>query len=102
MKNILLFFVLLYFFVAAKGQQKGEQHPEYGILPFNSPCTSCIEEMEKRTANSREFYSNNSDGSKSIFIQKSPGNINIKDKDGFWRTKDPRLVKESENLYAAR
>jgi hypothetical protein len=102
MKYILLFFVLLYFFVDAKGQQEREQHPEFGILPFNSPCTSCIEKMEKRTANTREFYSNNSDGSKSIFIQKSPGNINIKDKEGFWRAKDPRLVKESENIYAAR
>jgi len=102
MKKTLLFFPLLYFFTGTQGQQPGQQHPEKAILPYNAPCTSCIEELDKRTGDSREFFSYNSDGSKSIFIQKSFGNMNFKDKDGFWRAKDPRLMQESENVYAAR
>jgi hypothetical protein len=102
MKKLLMFFLLLYFFSGAFGQKNLTQHPENGILPFNAPCSSCIEELEKRSANTREFYSLNSDGSKSIFIQKSLGNINFKDKDGFWRAKDPRVIQESEKVYAAR
>jgi hypothetical protein len=102
MKKTFLFFLLLYFFVCTYGQQPGKQHPDKGILPFNAPCTACIEELEKRTDDTREFFSYNNDRSKSIFIQKSLGNMNFKDKDGFWRTKDPRLVQESEKVYAAR
>lgn len=102
MKKSLIFFLLFSFYFIVSAQQTTTQHPEKGILPFNAPCTSCIENFEKRTSNTREFYSYNSDGSKSIFIQKSLGSINIKDKDGFWRTKDPRLVKESGKVYAAR
>ena len=102
MKKSLLFLVLIIFFIDARSQQSVQQHPDKGILPFNAPCTSCIEEIDKRSANSREFYSYNSDGSKSIFMQKSLGNINFQDKDGFWRAKDPRLIQESEKIYAAR
>jgi hypothetical protein len=102
MKKTFLFLLLCYFFISVRAQHPGLQHPEKGILPYNAPCSSCVEEMEKRTANSREFYSYNSDGSKSIFIQKSLGEMNFKDKEGFWRAKDPRVIQESKNVYAAR
>ena len=97
-----MFYLLTCFCFGVRAQPTRNQHPEKGILPFNAPCTSCIEELDKRTANTREFYSFNNDGSKSIYLQKSLGNINIKDQDGFWRAKDPRPVKENGNVYAAR
>ena len=31
------------------------KHPEHGILPYNAPCTDCIELIEKRTPDSREI-----------------------------------------------
>ncbi|MEO8085544.1 MAG: hypothetical protein ABI763_01920, partial [Bacteroidota bacterium] len=102
MKKSFLLFVLIYSFVNAGAQHPGKSHPEKGILPFNAPCKDCTEEIEKRTCNAREFFALNADGTKSFFIQKSLGNMNFKDADGFWRTKDPRVVQESEHVFAAR
>ena len=101
MKKLLLIFFML-FLASMVHAQPAKDHPEKGILPFNAPCQACIEEIEKRTANTREFFKVNADGSKSIYMQKSYGNMNFKDKDGFWRSKDPRVIKENEKLYAAR
>jgi gliding motility-associated-like protein len=80
-----------------------KRHPEHGILPFNAPCTDCIELIEKRTPNTREFVGETDEkGEKSIFIQKSYGKMHYIDENGFLVTSDPRLIKESEYVYAAR
>ena len=80
-----------------------KKHPEHGIIPFNAPCTDCIELLEKRAPDYREFVGQaDGKGGRQIFIQKSLGNIHYKDDQGFLVTKDPRLVKESEHVYAAR
>ncbi len=79
------------------------QHPEHGILPFNAPCTDCIELLEKRTPNSREFVGKTDlDGSKQIFVQHSYGYMNYWDKNGFLRADDPRFTEEKEKVFAAR
>lgn len=102
MKKHFIFSLFIFIFVKADAQQAFKEHPEKGMLPFNAPCKSCTEEIEKRTGNTREFFALNDDGSKTIYMQKSLGNMNFKDKDGFWRTKDPRVLQEGSNLFAAR
>ena len=80
-----------------------KQHPEHGILPYNAPCIDCIELIEKRTPNTREFVSEpDGDGSRHIFMQKSVGDMNYRDENGFLRTVDPRIIQESEKVFAAR
>lgn len=101
MKNFHLF-LLLYLFYASAHAQDLNAHPEKGMLPFNAPCKDCIEELGKRTSNTREFYTLKADHSKTIYIQKSYGGMNMKDANGYWRTVDPRLMPEGENVYAAR
>lgn len=102
MKASSTFILIIFIFGSVAAQQPSISNPEKGILPFNAPCISCTEEIEKRTGNTREFFALNADGSKTIYMQKSLGNMNFKDKDGFWRTKDPRVLQEGSNLFAAR
>jgi gliding motility-associated-like protein len=78
-----------------------KKHPEHGILPFNAPCTDCIELLEKRTPSTREFVGE-WEGGKRLFTQQSLGEMNFPDEKGFLITKDPRLVRESGNIFAAR
>lgn len=85
------------------GTEAAKKHPEYGVLPFNAPCTDCIELLEKRTPNSREFISApEGSGYRETYMQRSYGEINYMDENGFLRTKDPRLLKEGNSIYAAR
>ena len=80
-----------------------KQHPEHGILPYNAPCTDCIELLEKRTPNRREFVGQpDGEGGRPVFIQQSLGDMSFINNKGFLVTKDPRLVKESDFIYAAR
>lgn len=102
MKKQIIISLLIFIFVKVDAQLTTRQHPEKGILPFNAPCKSCTEEIEKRTGSTREFFALNDDGSKTIYMQKSLGNMNFKDKEGFWRTKDPRVLPEGSKLFAAR
>ena len=80
---------------------KIENHPEQGALPFNAPCSDCVEDLSKRTGVHREFYKKE-DGSRTVHIQQSLGAMNYKDADGYWRTIDPTMQKENESVYAAR
>jgi len=80
-----------------------KKHPEHGTIPFNAPCTDCIELLDKRTPNRREFVGqSDGKGGRSKFVQQSLGNMHYLDENGFLITKDPRLQKESEFVYAAR
>jgi hypothetical protein len=82
---------------------KIKNHPEQGILPFNAPCTDCVELLEKRTLNHREFVGkSDGTGERSVFVQQSLGNMHYLDENGFLITKDPHMKKESEFVYAAR
>lgn len=48
-------------------------HPEFGILPENSPCDNCIELLHKRTINKRHFVAKND--TSNFFIQKANGDL---------------------------
>lgn len=77
-----------------------QEHPEYGILPYNAQCTACVELIDKRTIDSR-FYIDPADvghtySQQSYFpmhYKQSPGDI--------WRTIDPRLRPTGNGVYVA-
>ena len=102
MKNLLLLFLPLLSAAQAIAGQPLKDHPEKGKLPFNAPCSNCTEDIDHRTANTRDFFSLNADGSKTIYHQQSYGAMNYMDADGFWRTIDPRPVAEGADVFAAR
>ncbi len=75
-----------------------QHHPEFGILPYNSPCTDCYELLDKRTLNER-FYIK-SDGS--FVNEKAYGAYNYRDANGFIRAVDPHIYPtENSGEYTA-
>ncbi|MEZ5014755.1 MAG: hypothetical protein R2794_10735, partial [Chitinophagales bacterium] len=75
-------------------------HPEFGVLPENSPCDDCIELIGKRTLNSRYFVRNGSNGNV-MYTQAAFGNLHYIDSTGRLISLDRRLVEESPNRYVA-
>ncbi|MFI5173033.1 MAG: hypothetical protein ACHQFW_11620, partial [Chitinophagales bacterium] len=77
-------------------------HPEYGILPFNAPCTECSEIIEKRTANTRYYIKNGTDGKK-FYSQAAMSDLHYKNAKGEIITIDPRLFPDPANpgIYKA-
>ena len=74
-----------------------EDHPEYGILPYQSPCESCAEVIEKRTPDSRYFISTIDPNE--IYSQQFAGTSAFHDPNGFLRSLDPRLYPAGDGLY---
>ena len=79
-----------------------EQHPEYGILPYNAQCEDCFEIIEKRTSNTRYFIKENSQGTK-FYSQASMNDLHYKNEKGEIITIDPRLkpVSGKTGIYRA-
>jgi hypothetical protein len=100
--NKLILFVLFLIPALILRAQHFDNHPEKEILPFNAPCIDCIENLEKRTANAREFYKIDHAGTKTIYKQQSLGNLHYQDGKGNWLTNDPLFIKEGQNVFAAR
>ena len=69
-------------------------HPEFGILPFNTQCDSCIELIHLRDEYYRYFVSISHPRSR-YFVQKANGPLHYKDKNGWWRTINWYLVPEN-------
>lgn len=67
--------------------EAARKHPEFGVMPLNAPCKDCYEVIEKRTATSRYYVMNGTNGSEFV-MQNSLGAINYKDKNGYYREKD--------------
>lgn len=67
-----------------------QTHPEYGVNPYNAPCTDCIEVLEKRTESSRYFITNNKGGSE-FYVQQAYGAMHYKNAQNQWVTIDTRL-----------
>lgn len=65
-------------------------HPEFGILPYNTQCKNCYEELGKRTATSRYFVEPGSKGSV-YYVQQSYFPLHYKNKAGYWITLDHRM-----------
>ncbi len=67
-----------------------KRHPEYGIAPYNTQCTHCVELIDKRTVDTR-FYLDEQEPFRS-YSQKSYFPLHYKKSaDDVWRTIDPRL-----------
>ena len=84
-----------------KTSQQAKAHPEYGILPFNSQCTECIELIDQRTAYSRQFIDPKRAGH--TYSQESYFALHYLDGQKQWRTVDHRLrpMQGKNGVYAA-
>jgi hypothetical protein len=77
-----------------------QQHPEYGIRPYNSQCYECVELIDKRTIDSRLFIDPENEGH--TFSQQSYFPLHYKKSENdIWRTIDSRLRMQSPGVYAA-
>jgi len=73
-----------------------QAHPEFGRLPKDAPCKSCVEDFSKRNADER-FFVDLEDQTK-FYQQKSLGDLHML-KDGFWVTVDHSLKPVGESVY---
>jgi len=82
---------------------EAKMHPEYGILPYNAPCSSCEELPDRRTMFSRFFI--DSANAKHIYSQQSyfPLHYKLSPNDA-WRLVDTRLMPDTGNaeVYIAK
>jgi len=72
-------------------------HPEFGSIPYKSPCEDCFELIQKRTDSTKLFVKKDSQG-KHYFSQATLGKAHYEE-NGFLMTYDPRLEKKSSNYY---
>ncbi len=76
-------------------------HPEYGVLPYNAPCTDCIELLQKRDETHRYFVKQGTNG-KEFYAQTSYSHLNYRDANGALRTIDKRIkTTEQQGIYTA-
>lgn len=87
---------------AEHNSDKAIAHKEYGTLPFNAPCESCVEVLDKRTEDTRYFIENGSEG-KQFHTQQAYGPLHYKGQDGNWYTLDYRLKPTSfQDVFEAK
>jgi len=72
-------------------------HPEFGILPYNSPCTNCYELLQERKDSSRLFVERGTNGTH-FYSQAIYGLFHYED-NGWQVTYDPRLRRVKEHVY---
>lgn len=72
------------------------EHPEFGILPPDAPCTACVEDLSKRTPDERYFV-DISDPNK-FYQQKAMGLLH-ENVNGQWLSIDHRLSNSSNSIY---
>ncbi len=80
-------------------QKLYSSHPEYGVLPWNAPCSDCYEDLSQRTETSRYFVTRAHDGIREFNLQQSYGAMHYKDVQGNWISYDKRLHKVSPSLF---
>ncbi len=81
-------------------QEDFYNHPEFGLLPENAPCTNCVEDLSKREKDLRHFVDIN-DPSR-FFIQRGGGLLHFKE-NGFWKTIDYKLKPtSSQNVFESK
>ena len=69
-------------------QERFYNHPDFGFLPDNAPCTDCVEDLSKREKDLRHYVDIN-DPSR-FFIQRGSGLLHFKE-NGFWKTINYKL-----------
>jgi gliding motility-associated-like protein len=79
-----------------------QSHPEFGVLPANSPCKDCYELLQKRTTNTRYYVQKGSKGH-TFMVQQGYEAINYTDKEGRLRSIDAKLKPDAvqNGLYTA-
>ena len=78
--------------IPGSGEQTAfAKHPEYGVLPWNAPCTNCYEDLSKRTEYSRYFVLSSQNGVQEYSLQQAYGALHYKDAAGNWVSFDKRL-----------
>ncbi len=76
--------------------EKVKRHPEYGIVPFNTQCAECVELIDKRTVDSRQYIDPYDEGH--TYSQKSYFPLHYKkEENDIWRTIDFRLRPNIKN-----
>lgn len=87
--------------LASRTSSKYKNHPEYDVLPYNIQCKDCYEVIEERTAFTRHYLKNGSNG-KIFYNQAGANPINYQDEGGNWRAIDPRLFpSDKANVFVA-
>jgi gliding motility-associated-like protein len=71
-------------------------HPEFGTLPQDAPCTECVEILGKRKADEREFRDIKDPAE--IYTQKAYGEINYQ-KNGQWISVEDKLKKIAPGVF---
>lgn len=71
-------------------------HPDFGILPKQSPCDNCIEILEKRTADERFFV--DIDDPNKFYQQKAAGELHTLE-NGFWVAVNHQLQPSKNNVF---
>ena len=75
-------------------------HPEFGKLPHNTQCDSCMELIHERTASKRRFVHIRSE--ERIFVQRSNGELHYENDEGRWISIDSYLEpQQGSDLLAA-
>jgi hypothetical protein len=85
-----------------KSSPQAQQHPEFGILPYNAQCSNCVELLDKRTIDSRYFI--DPTNARHFYSQKSYFPLHYKKTENdVWHTIDKRLRPESNQpgVYCA-
>ncbi len=76
--------------LAKQSSATAQKHPEYGIVPYNTQCDNCIEIINERTIDSRQFT--DKDNYKHTYSQKSYFPLHYKKSEtDVWHTIDQRL-----------
>ncbi|MFN8322450.1 MAG: gliding motility-associated C-terminal domain-containing protein [Chitinophagales bacterium] len=81
---------------------KAKQHPEFGVLPYTAQCRECVELIDQRTINSRQFINPNYEGQ--TYSQSSYFPLHYQKFEGdIWHTIDSRLRPDGPNkgVYVA-
>lgn len=87
-------------YVQSKTSEKGKQHPEYLKNPDNSPCSNCIELIDRRKADERFFVDR--DEPAHFYVQKSYTPLHYrKSADGPWLSLNYRIREQAPGLFRA-
>lgn len=76
------------------------KHPDFGVLPSKSPKKNVVEDLSKRTAESRYFV--DIDQPSVFYIQKGLFPINYLDDNGHWRTIETGLAPLENQIYESK
>ncbi len=78
-----------------------EKHPDFGILPPNTPCSNCYELLDKRETNKRQYVKYGENGALNYY-QTAYDSYNYYDNNGWLRALDVRLYPTNQsNVYSA-